>query len=236
MARLSPERIVFTSGWGARDPIATKAGKTPAFHLGADFGPEVRGKDGVPLCAMIAGPIVRVRDQYGALGVFVGDKATRRVDLWHLASYALAGDHAHEGEVLGVMGSTGLSTGNHVHVELWENGRRVDPKPFIDSQASKAVALAPADYPRPIRRSATVTAWIRVQQPGHPEHNVVDILTGHGAKGWARVPSEDHLKYQLDAHETNHGYRPTVRPVGAAEAYRLRDLYAAIAAGKGAGS
>lgn len=235
MARLSPERLVFTSGYGDRDPIKTNAGSTPSFHRGIDYGPEQRGKQGVLLNAVIGGRITYLYDQYGAVGIRVGDRKTHAIDLWHLDRRLVAnGVDVAEGTAIGVMGSTGLSTGVHVHVEEWVNGVRIDPKPFIDRQASKAIAAAPADYPRPIRRSATVTAWIRIQQPGHPEHNVVDVLTGHGKEGWARVPSEDHLKYQLDAHETNHGYRPTVRPVGASEAYRLREVYKAIAAGKGA--
>lgn len=229
MARLSPERLVYTSAFGDRDPIKTPAGSTPSFHWGVDYGPEQRGKQGVLLQAVIAGPVTRVRDQHGALGVYVGDKATRRIDLWHLASYApTLGKTATEGQVLGVMGSTGLSTGVHVHVELWEDGRRVDPKPFLDRQASKAIAAAPADYPRPIRRSSTVEL-IRIQDPPHPEHNTVWLCTGNGTDGRTRFPTTTHLNAWLDAYETNHGYRPTPRPVGAAEAYRIFEVYQALA-------
>ncbi|WP_144719231.1 M23 family metallopeptidase [Agrococcus jejuensis] len=221
MARLSPERLVYTSAFGDRDPIKTNAGSTPSFHWGVDYGPEQRGKQGVLLQAVIGGPVVRVRDQYGALGVFVGDKASLRIDLWHLASYApTLGKTVAEGDVLGVMGSTGLSTGVHVHVELWVQDRRVDPKPFLDAQASKAIASAPADYPRPIRREAPDMLFIRIEEPGDPEHFAEYTATDRGQKRIGSVADREAL---LDAFETCHGYRPGIRSMRKLKAYRLFD-------------
>lgn len=166
MARLSPERLVYTSAYGARDPIKTAAGVTESFHWGVDYGPDVRNKTGVILCAVFAGTATHLHDQYGALGVRVtsytddlrndmsriyGMKIAAgtaiSIDLWHLAKRAVGNNiKVGEGAAVGEMGSTGRSTGVHVHVELRIGKVRVDPKPFIDAQASKAVAPAPDDY------------------------------------------------------------------------------------------
>ncbi len=42
-----------------------------------------------------------------------------------------AGQRVKRGDILGYVGSTGRSTGSHVHYEVWQNGRRVDPQKFL---------------------------------------------------------------------------------------------------------
>ncbi|MDD3303669.1 MAG: M23 family metallopeptidase [Clostridia bacterium] len=42
-----------------------------------------------------------------------------------------AGQQVKRGEVIGFVGDTGESFGNHLHFEVYKNGERIDPYPFI---------------------------------------------------------------------------------------------------------
>lgn len=46
------------------------------------------------------------------------------------------------GQVIGYVGTTGRSTGNHLHYEVRENDRPVDPTPYLESAAAVADTLA----------------------------------------------------------------------------------------------
>ena len=50
----------------------------------------------------------------------------------HLSSVAVSyGQYVHQGDVIGYVGSTGNSSGNHLHFELYLENNRVDPYPYI---------------------------------------------------------------------------------------------------------
>ncbi len=119
---MSPVAGRITSGFGMRHhPILRFA----RFHSGIDFGaawgsPVVAAAEGQVLGAGWSGGYGRqVRVAHGS-----GIVTTYS----HMSAIAAApGETVRQGQVLGYVGSTGLSTGPHLHFEVLMNGRAVDP-------------------------------------------------------------------------------------------------------------
>ena len=115
-----------SSGFGQRiDPITGKQ----AWHNGVDFA----GKDGTDVIAVAAGVVVYSgpRSGYGKMvEINHGSGYSTRYG-HHKALTVKAGDIVRKGEVIGLMGSSGRSTGPHVHFEVFKNGRIVDPASYI---------------------------------------------------------------------------------------------------------
>lgn len=66
------------------------------------------------------------------------------------------GDRVSAGQVVAHSGSTGRSTGPHLHYQLELGRRPTDPLPFRQGTGPVAVAPAPSDQPLPVRRSPQV--------------------------------------------------------------------------------
>jgi murein DD-endopeptidase MepM/ murein hydrolase activator NlpD len=117
-----------TSPFGTRR--AYGGGPVDSYHAGQDFGappgvPVVAPGDGVVVLAeplQVRGNAVIV--DHGR-GVFTG--------YWHLSEIKVApGQPVTVGDVLGLVGNTGLSTGAHLHWELRIYGIAVDPMQFVE--------------------------------------------------------------------------------------------------------
>ncbi|MEA3030483.1 MAG: hypothetical protein QOG13_1808 [Sphingomonadales bacterium] len=119
----------FTSGYGIRsDPFRGRA----AMHAGIDLA----GPLGTPVYATADGIIGRSEWNSGGYGNLVeidhGQGIQTRYG--HLSQrIALAGQRVHRGDLIGLMGSTGRSTGSHLHYEVRIDGRAVNPVPFLQS-------------------------------------------------------------------------------------------------------
>jgi murein DD-endopeptidase MepM/ murein hydrolase activator NlpD len=121
--------VEFTSGFGVRsDPFHFSA----AMHPGIDLA----GAYGTPIYATADGTVLRAGWNSGGYGNLVeidhGRGITTRYG--HMSAILVhAGDHVTRGQQVGRMGSTGRSTGNHLHYEVRIDGRAVNPIPFMKS-------------------------------------------------------------------------------------------------------
>jgi murein DD-endopeptidase MepM/ murein hydrolase activator NlpD len=95
------------------------------FHAGVDLGAAA----GTPIVAAADGRVVSAgwRGGYGQ-AVEIAHGAGLDTLYGHMSRIAAsAGEAVHRGEVIGYVGSTGLSTGPHLHFEVTRNGRPVNP-------------------------------------------------------------------------------------------------------------
>lgn len=126
-----------TSPFGYRlDPFTRSA----ALHTGTDF----RAEAGSPIRATAAGKVT-VAEYTGGYGNMVeidhgGGYVTR---YGHMSAFAVSpGEHVEAGETVGRVGSTGRSTGSHLHYETRINGEPVNPVRFLAAGTQLAGMMA----------------------------------------------------------------------------------------------
>ncbi len=119
----------FTSGFGVRsDPFRGRA----AMHGGVDLA----GAQGTPIYATADGVVGRAEWNNGGYGnlVEINHGTGIQTRYGHLSRLiARAGQRVRRGDLIGLMGSTGRSTGSHLHYEVRIDGRAVNPAPFMQS-------------------------------------------------------------------------------------------------------
>lgn len=121
------ETWVFTQRYGY-DP--TYIGNAEHFHYGIDWAPLGGGGVGEPVYAAAEGVVTMVLHDDPALGNYVRIKHPSGVETGyaHLRVARVAqGQVVRTGQAIGEVGSTGLSTGPHLHFEVIQQGQRVDP-------------------------------------------------------------------------------------------------------------
>lgn len=131
--RVMPSGRPVTNGW-----LSSKFGKrTDPFTARKDFhkGTDFAGKEGSEVIAVGDGIVswAGKRSGYGnMIEVNHGNGYVTRYG--HNQAHLVAeGDTVKKGEQIALMGSSGRSTGPHVHFEVLHNGKKVDPAKFIGS-------------------------------------------------------------------------------------------------------
>jgi murein DD-endopeptidase MepM/ murein hydrolase activator NlpD len=119
-------QVDFSSGFGIRsDPFLGR----PAMHTGLDF----RASTGDPVRATAYGKVIAAGWQggYGKM-VEIDHGNTLSTRYGHLSEINVkVGDIVRIGQVIGAVGSTGRSTGPHLHYETRIDGDAVDPQKFL---------------------------------------------------------------------------------------------------------
>lgn len=110
---------------GRADPFSGRASR----HLGIDFA----GKAGSAVVATGAGIVVdaRYHRDYGHLIEIDHGNGLRTRYGHNQALLVKAGELVSRGQVIARMGSTGRSTGNHLHYEVLRDGKQVNPLKYV---------------------------------------------------------------------------------------------------------
>ena len=117
-------QITSPFGW-RRSPF----GGSPEFHQGLDIAANM----GTTIIAPASGTVIS-SGWYGGYGNYIlidhgGGMAT---GYGHLSQmFVSAGQQIQKGQAIGAVGSTGASTGPHLHFEVRINGKPVDPAAYL---------------------------------------------------------------------------------------------------------
>ena len=119
-----------SSYYGIRkDPFSGR----PAMHKGVDFA----GKEDAPIIATASGVVSWASERYGygnLIEVDHGDGFKTRYG--HNKEILVdVGDVVEKGQVIAKMGSTGRSTGPHVHYEILRNNAQINPSKYVYRKA-----------------------------------------------------------------------------------------------------
>ncbi|KQZ64074.1 peptidase M23 [Sphingopyxis sp. Root1497] len=122
--------LMMSSGFGYRSDPFTGGG---AMHAGLDF----RGPIGTPILAAAPGRVSFVGQKSGYGNVVEVDHGQGILTRYaHLSGFtATVGQQVTAGEQIARMGSTGRSTGSHLHFEVRLNGVAVNPRRFLEAKA-----------------------------------------------------------------------------------------------------
>jgi murein DD-endopeptidase MepM/ murein hydrolase activator NlpD len=126
------EKGWISSYFGMRnDPFSGKR----TMHKGMDFA----GKEGSNVVAVAAGVVTWAGHRYGYGELVEINHGKGYVTRYghNKAVLVEIGDRIRPGQAIATMGSTGRSTGPHVHFEVVRNGKVVDPTKYISSKRKK---------------------------------------------------------------------------------------------------
>ncbi len=124
---IRPSSARITSGFGyRRDPFGKPTGR---MHNGLDFA----GKPDSPIVATADGVVRHTGWVNGYGQAVLIDHGLGYSTLYAHATgiKVKAGDVVKRGQQIAFMGTTGRSTGTHVHYEIWKDGRPVNPRNYF---------------------------------------------------------------------------------------------------------
>ena len=119
------------------------------------------------------------KSNFGCFVELQGTKNGKKVKfiLAHMKEGSLkvgVGDKVKHGDILGGVGSTGRSTGNHLHLEVWEDGVRVDPRKYFANVTDDTTTspVMPPSTTQPQPQTTSQTAPQAAPKPQNTARNV----------------------------------------------------------------
>lgn len=125
MSLIVPTSGAITSGYGAREPTDIISANHEGLDIGAVEGTEIK--------AAMEGTVELVSD-YGDFGKHVKITNGEISTLYAHCSQILVneGDHVAQGQKIAEVGSTGKTTGPHLHFEISRDGRTINPQDILE--------------------------------------------------------------------------------------------------------
>lgn len=122
-----PVQAAISSYFGSR---RSYGGSYNTYHSGVDF----RAGTGTPVRAPAEGRVVLAEKLAVRGNAIMLDHGWGLVTgYWHLSAIDVAvGDWVSKGQVIGRVGNTGLSTGSHLHWEMWVDAKPVNPLQWVE--------------------------------------------------------------------------------------------------------
>ena len=124
LVALPLDTCVVTSGYGDRiHPIE----RILRAHQGIDLK-----ADSSYVYSVMPGKIIRVSSNRRSGNYVVVEHGSYQSIYCHLRkSYVDKGDYVNAGQIVGLSGNTGMSTGEHLHFALKQQGKYINPEPFL---------------------------------------------------------------------------------------------------------
>ena len=138
----------FASRWPIRGPVNSEFGPRPSswpwarkFHSGIDIG----AARGTPVRAPTAGKVsfAGVRSEYGLTVILDHGRGVKTL-YGHLQEPLVTrGQKVQQGQLIGLTGNSGKSSGPHLHYEIIVKGKPVNPRRYLrDSAGSLDAAVS----------------------------------------------------------------------------------------------
>lgn len=121
-----PGHTYITSRFGLRiHPVTGREKKHTGLDISADHGTPIVASDG--------GRVTKAAVYSGYGNCVILDHGNGYVTLYgHMSRISVSeGEQVRQGQTIGLVGSTGVSTGPHCHFEIWSGGERIDPENFF---------------------------------------------------------------------------------------------------------
>ncbi|MBB5705836.1 M23 family metallopeptidase [Sphingopyxis panaciterrulae] len=131
------EKMSLSSSYGMRvHPITGRVARHNGIDIPAPYG--------TPIYATADGTVGRAQ-RLGGYGNYVEIEHGNAIETryGHMSRFVVqSGQHVKKGDIIGYVGSTGRSTGNHLHYEVRIDGAPVNPLPFVRADSMAIAALS----------------------------------------------------------------------------------------------
>ena len=113
--------------------ITSRYGHMSSRRSGAHTGTDIACPQGTPIKAVASGTVI-FAENAGPYGNMIKVSHGNGVETWYAHCtdlYGTVGQEINAGDVIATVGSTGNSTGNHLHLEIRVNGASVNPQKYL---------------------------------------------------------------------------------------------------------